>query len=77
MSFILNAIQGQLRTIYELFSTLREPGIEVEEAIDIEGQPISVDDEPVAAAIKSPTQDQLQLRPYRLRPRKPVDYHDE
>jgi len=77
MSFLLKAIQGQLRTIYELFSSLREPGIEIEEAIDIEGQPIPVDDQPVATALTAPTQDQLQQRPYRLRPRKPVDYHDE
>lgn len=74
MSFLLKAIQGQLRTIYELFSSLREPGIEFEETIDIEGQPISVDDQPVAMA---PTPDQLQQRPYRLRPRKAVDYTDE
>jgi hypothetical protein len=74
MSFLLKALQGQLRTIYELFSTLREPGIELEGAIDIEGQPISVDDQPVVTA---PTPDQLQQRPYRLRPRKAVDYTDE
>ena len=74
MSFLLKAIQGQLRTIYELFSSLREPGIEFEETVDIEGQPISVDDQPVAMA---PTPDQLQQRPYRLRPRKAVDYTDE
>lgn len=77
MSFVYKVLEGQLRTLYELFTvfttTANTTSEDIEEVIDIEGQPIP-DVEP--SPLMRPTPEQLEQRPYRLRPRAPVNYAD-